>query len=239
MGGDRRRHRGDRRRRACCPLSGPGPTRRTSREPASIVATPDAESSAWYCTGQTTAAGQLAPGSVVLTNTGSRPGVRDAPRRDGQRCQGADLRLRRRARAGRDGHSRTQDGDVALRRGQLDRRWCGRSRKRSHGPSGWAESPCQSSTSQQWYFPSGVTTGSNALVPCALQSDFDARRRRRQLRHPQGGGPPHQFPGHRLAGRRDAGGAREPVRAGAGERRHHREGADGPARGQRAPAVLR
>ena len=31
------------------------------------------------------------------------------------------------------------------------------------GPSGWAESPCQSSTSQQWYFPSGVTTGSNAL----------------------------------------------------------------------------
>jgi hypothetical protein len=31
------------------------------------------------------------------------------------------------------------------------------------GPSGEAESPCQSSTSQQWYFPSGVTTGSNAL----------------------------------------------------------------------------
>ena len=40
-------------------------------EPASVVAAPDAESSAWYCTGQTTAAGQLAPGSVVLTNTGT------------------------------------------------------------------------------------------------------------------------------------------------------------------------
>jgi len=31
------------------------------------------------------------------------------------------------------------------------------------GPSGWAEAPCQSSTSQQWYFPSGVTTGSDSL----------------------------------------------------------------------------
>src|ERR1019366_2473409 len=31
------------------------------------------------------------------------------------------------------------------------------------GSPGWAEAPCQSSTSQQWYFPSGVTTGSNAL----------------------------------------------------------------------------
>ena len=30
-----------------------------------------------------------------------------------------------------------------------------------HGPSGWAQSPCQSGTSQQWYFPSGTTAGSN------------------------------------------------------------------------------
>jgi hypothetical protein len=31
------------------------------------------------------------------------------------------------------------------------------------GPSGWAEAPCQSGTSQQWYFPSGTTAGSNDL----------------------------------------------------------------------------
>ena len=32
-----------------------------------------------------------------------------------------------------------------------------------HGPSGWDVAPCQSTTSQQWYFPSGTTSGSSDL----------------------------------------------------------------------------
>ena len=54
-------------------------TRGTSAPPASaltapsaLVGPPDAESSAWYCTGQTTAAG-VAPGFLVLTNTTGAP----------------------------------------------------------------------------------------------------------------------------------------------------------------------
>ena len=40
--------------------------------PGAIVSAPQAESSAWYCAGQSTASGQLAVGSVELTNTGPR-----------------------------------------------------------------------------------------------------------------------------------------------------------------------
>lgn len=131
-------------------------------EPASIVASPAAESSAWYCTGQTTAAGQLAPGSVVLTNTGSRTvtgtmhGVTDT----GVRVQNpVSVPAHRQVVANVPTPSTGTwlseavtlgGGGVAVSQAV-------------HGPSGWAESPCQSSTSQQWYFPSGVTTGSNAL----------------------------------------------------------------------------
>ena len=39
--------------------------------PAALVSPADAESSAWYCTGQTTSAGG-APGFLLLTNTMSR-----------------------------------------------------------------------------------------------------------------------------------------------------------------------
>ena len=40
--------------------------------PISTVAPAGVESSAWYCTGQSSAAGQLAVGSIDLTNTSSR-----------------------------------------------------------------------------------------------------------------------------------------------------------------------
>src|SRR5271156_280212 len=40
--------------------------------PTAQVSAPDAESSAWYCTGQTTASG-VAPGFVLLTNSTSKP----------------------------------------------------------------------------------------------------------------------------------------------------------------------
>lgn len=138
------------------------PTGGPPAEPASVVAAPDAESSAWYCTGQTTAAGGLAPGSVVLTNSGTRTvtgtlhGVTDT---------GADVEVPVSVAA----HQQLITDVPAPATGT----WLSEAvdlsgggvavTQTADGPSGWAESPCQSSTSQQWYFPSGVTTGSNAL----------------------------------------------------------------------------
>jgi hypothetical protein len=130
--------------------------------PGSLVSAPGAESSAWYCTGQSTTAGQLAPGSIVLTNTGTRTvtgtivGVTDT---------GATVATTVAVPARRQlvptiptpksgtwisAAVTLSGGGVAVS-------------QTLQGPSGWAEAPCQSSTSQQWYFPSGVTTGTNAL----------------------------------------------------------------------------
>ena len=130
--------------------------------PAALAGAPDAESSAWYCTGQTTAAGMLAAGSVMLTNTGTRTvtgtihGVTDT---------GSMVR-RRVAVPGRGQlvaavptpKSGTWLSEVVTLSGG------GVAVSQTlHGPSGWAEAPCQSSTAQQWYFPSGVTTGASSL----------------------------------------------------------------------------
>ena len=126
------------------------------------MAAPDAESSAWYCTGQTTAAGQLAPGSVVLTNTGT--GTVSGTLR-GVTDTGVTVQIP----VSVAGHGQVVTDVPAPKTGT----WLSEAvnltgggvvvSQAVHGPSGWAESPCQSSTSQQWYFPSGVTTGSNAL----------------------------------------------------------------------------
>ena len=130
--------------------------------PASLVGAPNAESSAWYCTGQSTAAGQVAPGSVILTNTGRRTvrgtidGVTDtgatvttAVAVPAQRQLVADIPTPKSGTWISDAVT-LSGGGVAVS-------------QTLQSPSGWAEAPCQSSTSQQWFFPSGVTTGSNAL----------------------------------------------------------------------------
>ncbi|MGO8861805.1 MAG: DUF5719 family protein [Acidimicrobiales bacterium] len=131
-------------------------------ESAAAVSAPDAESSAWYCTGQSTAAGQLAPGSVILTNTGSRSvsGTIDAVTDTGAKVEvGVSVPARSQRIAAipvpKTGAWISEaitlsGGGVAVTQATA-------------GPSGWSESPCQSSTSRQWYFPSGVTTGSDAL----------------------------------------------------------------------------
>ncbi len=130
--------------------------------PASLVSAPGAESSAWYCTGQSTAAGQLAPGSVVLTNTGTRTvkGTIDAVTDTGATVATpvavpalgqlvADVPTPKSGTWISEAVT-LSGGGVAVS-------------QTLQGSSGWAVAPCQSSTSQQWYFPSGVTTGSNAL----------------------------------------------------------------------------
>jgi Family of unknown function (DUF5719) len=130
--------------------------------PASLVSAPGAESSAWYCTGQSTAAGQLAPGSVVLSNTGTHSvkGTIDAVTDTGATVATpvavpalgqlvADVPTPKSGTWISEAVT-LSGGGVAVS-------------QTLQGSSGWAVAPCQSSTSQQWYFPSGVTTGSNAL----------------------------------------------------------------------------
>jgi hypothetical protein len=129
--------------------------------PAAIAGAPDAESSAWYCTGQSTTPG-LAPGSLVLTNAGTRTVT-------GTISGVTDTGIKVQSPVSVPGRDQVVAGVPTPRTGT----WLSESVTLSgggvvvsqavHGASGWAEAPCQSSTAQQWYFPSGVTTGSNAL----------------------------------------------------------------------------
>jgi len=130
--------------------------------PGSLVGAPDAESSAWYCTGQSTAAGQLAPGSIILTNSGTRTvkGIIDAVTDTGATVATPVAVPARRQLVPDIPTPKSgtwiseavtlSGGGVAVS-------------QTLQGSSGWAEAPCLSSTAQHWYFPSGVTTGSNAL----------------------------------------------------------------------------
>jgi hypothetical protein len=130
--------------------------------PAASVSAPGAESSAWYCTGQTTTAGQLAPGSVILTNTGKRSvgGTINAVTDTGAKVATA-ISVPGRGQLVADvpaPSSGTWVSDAVMLSGG------GVSVSETvDGPSGWGEAPCQSSTSQKWYFPIGSTAGSNTL----------------------------------------------------------------------------
>ena len=129
--------------------------------PGAVVSTTAAESSAWYCTGQTTATGQLAVGSVDLTNTGTNA------------VSGSIT-------AFSDTGAAVATPVVVPARSQfvtpvpnLTGSWVSQSVVLSgggvavsqsvHGASGWSEAPCVSGTAQQWYFPSGTTSGSSDL----------------------------------------------------------------------------
>jgi hypothetical protein len=130
--------------------------------PAALVSAPSAESSEWYCTGQTTAAGQLAPGSVILTNAGTRPvaGTIDAVTDTGAKVS-AQFSVPARGQLVADVPTPSSgtwiSDEVLLAGGGVS------VSENLAGPSGFSESPCQSSTSQQWYFPNGSTAGSNTL----------------------------------------------------------------------------
>jgi hypothetical protein len=129
--------------------------------PVSQVSPPDSESSAWYCSGQSTPSG-AAPGFLVLTNTtadDTRAAVTAVS--DGGATQRATVVVPAHgvlvppaaSFSSGSGEAQTvtvEGGGVAV--SQV-----------VHGPSGWSESPCQSTTSSRWYFPSGTTTGGGAL----------------------------------------------------------------------------
>jgi hypothetical protein len=129
--------------------------------PAALVSPPDAESSAWYCTGQTTASGAAA-GFVVLSNTTARAEVAEitSVSDSGATVHSAVSVPARGVLApslpSLPSGSWEADtvtvagGGVAVSQAV-------------HGSTGWSVAPCQSATSANWYFPDGSTAGSNTL----------------------------------------------------------------------------
>jgi Family of unknown function (DUF5719) len=133
---------------------------------AALVAAPDAESSAWYCAGQSTASGGAA-GVVTLTNTTGKPvaatvnAVSDA---------GAVSHVTLAVPA----HDVAVPAIPALASGTWQADTVTLSgggvavSEAVHGASGWSQTPCQSTTSARWYFPGGTSSGSNALYLALL-----------------------------------------------------------------------
>ncbi len=131
-------------------------------DPGALVSAPNAESSAWYCAGQSVGSG-VAPGSLLLSNTTSHPITGSVTQvADGGRPVATTVRIPARGQliptlaAPSSGSWLSQyvslaGGGVAVT--QL-----------LHGSSGWSVSPCVSTTSSVWYFPSGTTANSDGLT---------------------------------------------------------------------------
>ncbi|HEX4127561.1 MAG TPA: DUF5719 family protein [Acidimicrobiales bacterium] len=134
--------------------------------PAALVGAPDAESTAWYCTGQATAGG-LSPGFLVLTNTTARPVA-------------ADISVV--SDSGATAHTAAAvpaDGVVtpaipALASGSWESETVVTSgggvavTQTVSGALGWSQAPCQSTTSDRWYFAGGSTAAANSLYVSLL-----------------------------------------------------------------------
>jgi hypothetical protein len=143
--------------------SSPAPASATS---AALVSAPGAESSAWYCTGQTTPSGP-APGFLVLTNATARAVVADVTTvTDSGSTVSAAVSVPAQSvltpslavPSSGSWEAQTvtiEGGGVAVSQAV-------------HGPAGWSVTPCLSSTSANWYFASGSTAGSNALYVSLL-----------------------------------------------------------------------
>jgi hypothetical protein len=129
--------------------------------PGSLVGAPDAESSAWYCTGQSTAGG-ASPGFLVLTNTTARTVTADitATSDSGATADSA---------ATVPAHGVVTPAVPALASGS----WVSETVITSGGgvavtqtvrsSLGWSQAPCQTTTSAQWYFAGGSTAAANTL----------------------------------------------------------------------------
>lgn len=129
--------------------------------PAALVSAPDAESSAWYCTGATTSTGAAAALLVlsnpttravaahisVVTDTGAT--VAAAVSVPAQDVLAPSLPV--------PSSGTFQAVTVVLDGGGVS------VSQAVQGPTGWSMVPCQSSTSANWYFASGSTAGSNGL----------------------------------------------------------------------------
>jgi len=141
-------------RGAPAPLSAP-PT------PSALVSPPNAESSAWYCTGQSTGSG-ISPGFLVLTNMTARPvsGTITAVTDAGAAVTTA-VSVPGRAVVAPSISTLTsgswESETVTLSGGGVA------VTQAVHGSSSWSEAPCQSTTAASWYFPGGTTANSDPL----------------------------------------------------------------------------
>jgi Family of unknown function (DUF5719) len=131
-----------------------------------LVGAPDAESSAWYCTGQSTAGG-ISPGFLVLTNT------------TGQRVT-ADITVASDSGATSDtaavvpAHGVAAPSIASLPSGSWESETVVTSgggvavTQTVHNALGWSQAPCQSTTSATWYFAGGSTAQANLLYVSLL-----------------------------------------------------------------------
>jgi hypothetical protein len=138
----------------------------SSGGPSALVSAPDSESSAWYCTGMTTATGG-APGALVLTNTTSAPvNASIAAVSNAGALEHVTVSV--------PGDSAVSPSVPSLSSGswQADTVTVaggGVAVSQSvHGPAGWGVAPCQSSTAANWYFAGGTTADSDSLFVSLL-----------------------------------------------------------------------
>lgn len=134
--------------------------------PGALVGAPDAESTAWYCTGQSTAGG-VSPGFLVLTNTTAKPVTADITAM-------SDSGATAHAAAAVPPRGAVAPAIPALSSGS----WESETVITSGGGVavtqtisnvlGWSQAPCQSTTSDQWYFAGGSTAAANALYVSLL-----------------------------------------------------------------------
>jgi hypothetical protein len=134
--------------------------------PGALVGAPDAESTAWYCTGQSTAGG-VSPGFLVLTNTTARPVTADITAM-------SDSGATAHAAAAVPPRGVVAPAIPALSSGS----WESETVITSGGGVavtqtisnvlGWSQAPCKSTTSDQWYFAGGSTAAANALYVSLL-----------------------------------------------------------------------
>ncbi|HEY5384900.1 MAG TPA: DUF5719 family protein [Acidimicrobiales bacterium] len=134
--------------------------------PGALVGAPDAESTAWYCTGQSTAGG-VSPGFLVLTNTTAKPVTADI-------TAISDTGATAHAATAVPPRGAVAPAIPALSSGS----WESETVITSGGGVavtqtisnvlGWSQAPCQSTTSDQWYFAGGSTAAANALYVSLL-----------------------------------------------------------------------
>ena len=134
--------------------------------PAAQVSPANAESSAWYCTGQTTSSGD-APGFLLLTNTTSQAvaaTVREET--DAGSVENAAVSVPARGDVV-PSVSAPASGSWLSAIVTVDGGGVGVSQGVAT-PTGWSVSPCQSTTSSTWFFAGGSTAGSNELFVSLL-----------------------------------------------------------------------
>ena len=134
--------------------------------PSTLVGAPDAESSAWYCTGQSVAGG-VSPGFLVLTNTTAKSVTVDI-------TATSDSGATAHTAAAVPAYGVIAPAIPTLASGS----WVSETVITSGGgvavsqtvagSLGWSQAPCESTASAQWYFASGSTAAANTLYVSLL-----------------------------------------------------------------------